>query len=225
MTGLRKGLLVTLSFGATGARGKPEDPQVIALPDPVRSSACSVEQALEGRRSVRAYAPEPLPLSAIGQLAWAAQGVTEAATRFHAAPSAGATFPLKVDLLVYGAAELDDGIYRYLPGEHALTRRLAGDSRRAVYEAAFQQAAVLGVPVLMLVSAVMARTAAHYGSRAERYVHMEAGHATQNVALQAVALGVGSVVIGTFDDAALTAAMHLSEGEQPLCLVPLGRLP
>ena len=225
MTGLRKALLVMLSFGATDARGQPEGTQVIALPEPVRTSDCSVEQALQGRRSVRAYAPDPLPLATIAQLAWAAQGMTEAATRFHAAPSAGATFPLKVDLLVHGVAELDDGVYRYLPGEHALTRRLVGDSRQAVYEAAFQQAAVLGAPVVMLVSAVMARTAAHYGSRAERYVHMEAGHATQNVALQGVALRVGSVVIGTFDDAALAAAMHLSAGEQPLYLVPLGRVP
>lgn len=225
MTGLRTGLLLMLSFGESGARRQPDTAQVIALPEPVRTSDFSIEQALQGRRSVRAYATDPLPLAAIGQLAWAAQGATEAATGFRAAPSAGATLPLKIDLLVHGVAGLDDGVYRYLPGEHALTRRLAGDSRQAVYEAAFQQAAILGAPVVMLVSALVARTAAHYGPRAERYVHMEAGHATQNVALQGVALGVGSVVIGTFDDAALAAAMHLSEGEQPLYLVPLGRLP
>jgi len=198
---------------------------VIPLPEPARTGYVSVEQALEGRRSVRSFAREALPLAVIGQLAWAAQGVTYSAAGFRAAPSAGATFPLEIDLLIHGTPGLDDGVYRYGPRDHALKQRLAGDRRQGVHEAVFQQTSVLAAPVVMVVSAVMTRTAARYGPRTERYVHMEAGHAAQNVALQGVALEVGSVLIGAFDDAALAAVLHLHEAERPLYVVPLGRLP
>ena len=225
MTRLPMGLFVMLSLGATGAGGHSEGAQVIPLPEPARTGDVSIEQALEGRRSVRSYAREALPLAVIGQLAWAAQGVTDSATGFRAAPSAGATFPLEIDLLIHGTPGLDDGVYRYIPRDHALRQRLTGDRRQGVHEAALQQAAVLAAPVVMVISAVMTRTEARYGPRAERYVHMEAGHAAQNVSLQGVALEVGSVVIGAFDDAALAAALQLDEAERPLYVVPLGRLP
>jgi len=54
-----------------------------------------------------------------------------------------------------------------------------------------------------------------------RYVHMEVGHAAQNVYLQGVALDLGTVAIGAFDDAGVKRVAHLSE--QPLYLLPIGR--
>jgi len=215
-------IVLLLSLGASGATATPD--AIIPLPSPERTGARSVEQALDQRRSVRDYRREPLSLDQIGQLAWAAQGVSDPGG-YRTAPSAGATYPLEVDLLIQGIDGLDDGVYRYLPSEHALQLRFGGDHREALAQAALGQAWVRDAPVVMVLSAVLARTEGRYGERAERYVAMEAGHAAQNVYLQGVALEVGTVVVGAFDDDGVASVLRLARGERPLYLLPLGQLP
>lgn len=215
-------IALLLSLGATGATGTPD--AVTPLPSPERTGALSVEQALDQRRSVRDFQRETLSLAQIGQLAWAAQGVSDPGG-YRTAPSAGATYPLEVDLLIQGIDGLADGVYRYLPSEHALQLRFGGDHREALAQAALGQAWVRDAPVVMALSAVLARTEARYGERAERYVFMEAGHAAQNVYLQGVALEVGTVAVGAFDDDGVARVLELARGERPLYLLPLGKLP
>ena len=216
---------LVLLIGATGASAAPDADAAIPLPSPERSGSLSIEQALDERRSVREYRPDPLDQAQIAQLAWAAQGVSDTRRGYRTAPSAGATFPLEVDLLIHDVDGIDDGVYRYLPGEHALRLRFGGDHREALARAALGQAWVSEAPVVMVLSAVLARTEGRYGERAERYVHMEAGHAAQNVYLQAVALEIGTVVVGAFDDDGVASVLQLERGEHPLYLLPLGRLP
>jgi SagB-type dehydrogenase family enzyme len=195
----------------------------IALPEPVRVGTVSLEETMARRRSLRAFASAPLSLETIGQLAWAAQGVTEAATGYRTAPSAGGTLPIEVDLLVHGVPELEDGVYRYLPPEHALRRRLDGDRREAVTEATLDQRFVREAPVVMVLSSVSARTVPRFGAFTERLIDMEVGHVAQNVSLQAVALGLGTVVVAAIREAELAVALQLAEGERPIYLMPLGR--
>ena len=54
------------------------------------------------------------------------------------------------------------------------------------------------------------------------YVHMEVGHAAQNLLLEAVALGLGGVPVGAFEDDALQNALGLPADQRPLYLVPVG---
>ena len=197
---------------------------LVALPGAAQSGGMSVEQALRERRSVRSYGRDPLSMREIAQLLWAAQGVSEPRQGFRTAPSAGATFPLEVDLLVTGIPELPDGVYRYRPREHSLELRVPGDRRRTLEAAALGQSSIGNAPVVMVISGVTPRTARRYGARAERYVHMEAGHAAQNVYLQGTALGIGTVVIGAFRDDGVAAALSLERSEEPLYIMPLGRL-
>jgi SagB-type dehydrogenase family enzyme len=193
------------------------------LPEPTRAGTVSIEETMAQRRSVRAFAPDPIPLAAIGQLAWAAQGVSDVATGYRTAPSAGGTLPIEVDLLIQGLPELDDGVYRYLPDEHALRLRLSGDRRDAVTRATLQQEFVRQAPVVMLLSAVPERTEARFGALAGRLIEMEVGHVAQNVSLQAVALGLGSVVVAAIREAEVAAVVELVDGERPIYLMPLGR--
>lgn len=196
----------------------------IDLPEPRRTGAVSVEQALQWRRSIRRYAPDPLTLQEISQLVWAAQGVTAPARGFRTTPSAGATFPLEIDLLVTGVEGLEDGVYRYRVRDHALERRISEDLRRDLHAAAHRQSVILDAPALMVISGVESRTARRYGRRAERYMFMEAGHAAQNVYLQGTALGIGTVVVGAFRDERVADVLRLAPDEQPLYLMPLGRM-
>jgi SagB-type dehydrogenase family enzyme len=216
-------MILLVSFQAPAGERYPGPAPVIDLPEPQRTGSMSVEQALALRRSVRSYAPDPLTLEEIAQLLWAAQGVTALARGFRTTPSAGATFPLEVDLLVTGVDGLADGVYRYRVRDHALERRIVGDRRRELYEAALRQSSVRDAPVVMVISAVVSRTARRYGQRAERYVHMEAGHAAQNVYLQGASLHIGTVVIGAFRDGRVADVLRLPAQEQPLYLMPLGK--
>ena len=198
-------------------------PALIELPEPAQTGAVSLEETLARRRSLRAFAPDPIPLQSIGQLAWSAQGVTEAATGYRTAPSAGGTLPVEVDLLLHGVPGLEDAVYRYHPAEHALRRRLAGDRRVAVTETTLNQEFVRDAPVVVALSAVAARITPRFGALSDRLIDMEVGHVAQNVSLQAVALGLGTVVVVAFREADLVAALELAEGERPIYLMPVGR--
>ncbi len=188
----------------------------LALPSPARSGRMSLEEALARRRSVREFSNKPLSNQQLSQLLWAAQGITHP-EGLRTAPSAGALYPL--ELYILSAA----GFYRYDPQRHELQRRSERDLRPALYRAALEQESVRDAPAVFVITAVYARTARKYGSvRSPRYVHMEAGHAAQNLLLQAVALGLGAVPIGAFNDAGVQQLLGLAAEEQPLYLIPTG---
>jgi SagB-type dehydrogenase family enzyme len=75
--------------------------------------------------------------------------------------------------------------------------------------------------VSIVIAAVYSRVTLKYSNRGEQYVHMEAGHAAQNICLQAVALGAGTVVIGAFDDNAVQRVMKMEKDEEPLYIMPV----
>ena len=194
-----------------------ESALVVKLPTPRQTSAISVEEAIERRRSVRDFSNAPLSDSEHGQLLWAAQGITHRMRGLRAAPSAGALYPLELYLTTRA------GVLHYEPRAHALRRTSSTDVRDLLFHAALRQEAVRDAPSVVVVAAVYERTARKYGERAGRYVHMEAGHAAQNLLLQAVALGLVAVPIGAFDDEAVARALAVPSTHQPLYLIPVGR--
>lgn len=189
--------------------------QTIALPAPRTQGTLTLEEALVRRRSVREYTNVPLTFIEIGQLLWAAQGVTSSAGQ-RTAPSAGGLYPLEI----YVATR--DGVYHYEPASHSMTAQIVGDKRQSVYNASLQQSAVRDAPAVFVIAAVYARTSGKYGDRTERYVHLEAGHAAQNLALEAVALNLGSVTIGAFEDDQVQQVMALPSDYKPLYVIPVG---
>jgi SagB-type dehydrogenase family enzyme len=76
---------------------------------------------------------------------------------------------------------------------------------------------------VLVLAAVLERTTVKYGARGERYVHIEAGHAAQNVLLQAAALELGAVMVGAFDDERVRGRLGLDGAQRPLALLPVGR--
>jgi len=184
----------------------------IALPAPVTAGQVSVEEAIAKRRSVRQFAPQDLTLAQVGQLAWAAQGITEPNRGLRAAPSAGATYPIELYLAKR------DGLFRYLPQGHKLVKLSAEDRRADLCG----QPSVQQAPLSVVIAAAYERTRARYGDRAERYVVLEAGHVAQNLHLQAVALGLGSVPVGAFDDQTVAKVVDLPADQTPLYIIPIG---
>ena len=177
----------------------------------------SLEETLVRRRSVREFTRDGVTPADVGQLCWAAQGVT-APSGLRTAPSAGARYPLEL------YAVTADGVLHYGPGSHGTTVHRSGDLRDGLRQAALGQEAVGDAPVVFVLAAVYQRTAARYGEdRARRYAQLEAGAAAQNLLLQAVALGFGAVPIGAFDDRLVQAVLGLPADQEPLYLIPVGR--
>ncbi|MDZ7269520.1 MAG: SagB/ThcOx family dehydrogenase [candidate division KSB1 bacterium] len=191
--------------------------ELVKLPPPQQRGQVSLEQALAARRSLRTFGAAPLAWQETGQLLWAAQGVTEPREGLRTAPSAGALYPLEI--YVATAA----GVFHYQPRAHQVQRVLARDCRTELSRAAWEQECVRDAPAVFILTAFAERTARKYGERSRRYVAFEAGHAAQNLLLQATALGLGAVPVGAFSDARLASVLPLAAGEQPLYLIPVGR--
>jgi len=188
---------------------------LITLPEPNKSGSMPLEQAIAIRRSHRHFLPKPLTLEQIGQLAWAAHG-QDAGSRYRTTPSAGATYPLELFVIN------DKGMFRYLPDKHSLEKLTDRDLRAPLTSAAWEQEFIRAAPLTLVFAAQFNRTTGRYGKRGIRYVYMEAGHAAQNVHLQAEALGLGSVAVGAFDDAAVSTVLSLPDNLEPLYMVIAG---
>ncbi|GMR03583.1 MAG: SagB/ThcOx family dehydrogenase [Gammaproteobacteria bacterium] len=200
----------------------PLFPRIVKLPAPRRQGRQPLEQVMAQRRSVREFSDAPLTLDEVSQLLWAAQGIT-ATGYLRTAPSAGALYPLEIHLAAGNVEGLNAGAYRYRPQGHVLKQAVAGDKRRELAAAALNQEWVEQGAAVFVFAAVFRRTTRKYGKRGIQYAHLETGHAAQNVFLQAVALGLATVVVGAFDDKQVQHVMHLTHEETPLCLMPVGK--
>ena len=195
----------------------------IKLPEPKYESNVSLEVSLKNRRSIREYSDKPLRLEDLSQLLWSAQGITNPWGE-RTAPSAGALYPLEVYVIAGNIADLADGIYHYDPKKHDLIMMSEEDVQPQLASAALGQSPVNNGAIDLVLTAAYERTTQKYGDRGLQYVHMEAGHAAQNVCLQATALGLGAVPIGAFSDDKVCTVLNLPKDEIPLYIIPVGKL-
>lgn len=187
------------------------------LPPPRTDGSMSLEAALAQRRTERRFQPHALTDAEIGQLLWAAQGVTHQGHK-RTAPSASGLNGLETYVVAA------DGLTRYLPDEHALEPLGDEDMRARLEVACGGQAFIANAPLVVIFSIVPGRLAGKHGDdRAVRYADFEAGHAGQNLLLQAVALDLGAVPVGSFDDRAVCRLLELPDGEKPRYVFAIGR--
>ena len=227
---MKRNLLLLLALliltGCAGPTATPTpgplDYEPVSLPEVRLTSDVSLEETLLHRRSIRDYTDEALSREEVSQLLWAAQGITEA-WGGRTAPSAGALYPLEVYLVVGDVEDLTLGVYQYRPDGHELVKVKDGDVRAELAEAALDQDSVQNGAIDIVIAAVYERTKVKYGERGIRYVHMEAGHAAQNVYLQATALDLGTVTIGAFYDDSVRDIVGMPGDVAPLYVIPVGK--
>jgi len=194
---------------------------MIKLPNPEYGGTVAVETALRYRRSVRDYSKKPLGLNDLSQLLWAAQGITNRQGD-RTAPSAGGFYPLELYVAVGEVDDLATGIYKYQPRGHRLREHATGDARARLAKHAWEQTWVKDAPAIVVITTVAERVTNEYGEGAVRYVYMEAGHAAQNIHLQAVALDLATVVVGALDELVVKRILSLEAKEIPQVLMPVG---
>ena len=188
---------------------------VIQLPEPASDGGMSVEAALAKRESVRHFTFVPLTLSQISQILWAAQGITRN-WGGRTAPSAGALYPLELYLALL------DGFFHYIPRNHQLMHLSDSNFIEDLVAVALGQQCIRESSAVVVIAAVYKRIEQKYGRRGERYVKVEAGHAAQNILLQAVSQGIGAVPVGAFYDEDVRKILSLPSDHEPLYLIPLG---
>ncbi|HSV95912.1 MAG TPA: SagB/ThcOx family dehydrogenase [Spirochaetota bacterium] len=193
----------------------------IKLPAPDLAGKMTLEQVIRARRSVRSYSDSVLSMAALSQVLWAAQGVSGGGG-LRTIPSAGGLYPLEIYCVAGAVDGLPAGVYRYATFGHELVRVVGGESRKSLTAAALGQKSVLNGAASIIIAAVFERSTGKYSRRGIQYATMEAGHAAQNICLQVVALGLGTVVIGAFQDDKVKYAVRMRENETPLYIMPIG---
>ena len=196
--------------------------EIVTLPEPSVTGSTSFEQLLAQRRSIRDYQTITLELAEIGQLLWAAQGITHL-QGLRTAPSAGALYPLELYVVTGPIQGLQQGVYHYDPRHHQLIKTGDGDLRDTLTRAALSQGWIRHASAVIVFAADYERTTEKYGKRGKRYVQIEVGHAAQNLFLQSEALGLATVVVGAFRDNELAGLLQLPADVRPLVLMPIGR--
>lgn len=202
-----------------GQRYKGGEMKTIKLPD-LKYEGIKVEEALRKRRSTRKFKDEMLTLMELSQLLWACDG-KNVKWGGRTAPSAGATYPMELYVISGEVEGLEKGLYHYNVPEHSLTLVKTGDLREEISKGALNQNFIAKAPAVIIISGILERTTKRYGKRGERYVYMEAGHCGQNLHIQAESLGLGTVMVGAFEDEVVAEILGIKEDIFYIC--PVGK--
>jgi len=203
---------------------------IYKLSSPRIEGKMSLEETFSKRRSHRSYTNQAISAEDLSQILWAAYGITKpldhprAMGGLRTAPSAGATYPLNIYVLVGNVKDIEPGVYKYVSDGHKIIQVNDKDIRTDLCAAALNQEMIKDAPVSLFYSATYSRSTKIYGTRgSERYVCIDLGHSAENVYLQAEALHLGTCAIGAFADDEVKKVMQLPEEETPLYIMPIGQ--
>ena len=218
LLGISISLALTLlqAFLASKVAHGDDGPPQVTLPAPQTDGSFSLEKALATRRSQRQWSDVPLTTDQVGQLCWAAQGITDPPSGKRTCPSARGTYPLTLYALTA------DGVFRYVPASHALQRVTAEDKRVALGDACMGQQQVKTAALAFVIAADMGLAREKLGMESSRLVYLECGHCAQNVLLQAVALGLGAVPVGAGRDIDIREALQLPDNLTAAYVIAIG---
>ena len=204
--------------------GNKEGEGVMKLSNPSFDGPISLEKAMKGRRTVRSFSSTRMIEPQFSQLLWAAQGITEDKGYKRSTPSAGALYPMDVYAVVGKDAVngVEKGVYHYNPTGHIVVCILTQDIRKDVARASLEQMWMAHAPLIIVITSEYSRITVKYGERGITYAIMEAGHISQNIFLQGVALGLSAGIVGAFREEKIMKCMGIPPKHIPLIIMPIG---
>ena len=210
----------------TTSNGQRTVISTVNLPSPILEGNMSVEQAIQNRRSVRHYTNQSITLQDVSQLMWAAQGITDKANNLRSVPSAGQVYPLEVYIIVGngGVTGLGSGVYLYNPYNNTLEKTSGNDVRSDLSQAANGQVWVKNAPVDIVITGDYSKMVAKYKDETlcTRFVNLEAGHAGENIYLEAESRGLVTVALGSFKDDQVHTILGIPSNENTIYIMPVG---
>jgi len=192
----------------------PDKPRIF-LPPP-EGSTVTLNEALHKRKSVRRYAAKPVSREQLSYLLWAVAGVqrSEGSFHFRPAPSAGALYPIETYIIANNSEDMAKGLYHYAVRPHALEELRPGDLARDIVRATMGQRMHGEASVVFIWTAIVQRSRFRYHDRSYRYIHLDAGHIAQNLALAAVSQGLASCQVGAYFDDEVNALVGADGTEE-----------
>jgi SagB-type dehydrogenase family enzyme len=185
--------------------------------------------AISNRRSHRRFLGRPLSLSELSFLLWATQGITEILAPGFAqrtVPSAGCRHAFETYLLISQADDLEPGVYRFLPVEHALVFEGEVENLPArLVEATLGQTFIATAPVTFAWTAIPYRMEWRYDIAAHRVIAMDAGHLCQNLYLSCEAIGAGTCAIAAYHQELMDLLLKVDGNDEfTIYLAPVGKV-
>ncbi|MHA1490481.1 MAG: SagB/ThcOx family dehydrogenase [Promethearchaeota archaeon] len=189
----------------------------IQLTEPKLKGTKFIEECIFERKSIRKYDDKEIEIEKISQILWAGQGKKGIKRYTRTVPSAGATYPLELRVILK-----NKGLFRFDIERNTLEMEIEGKICEDLARASWKQLFICDSPFIIIICADFSRTTKRYGDRGIRYVFMEVGHCAQNIHLEAVALNLVSVPIGAFKDKKVKEILKLPENIAPLYIIPIG---
>jgi len=189
----------------------------LPAPENIKIRSFDLREAIEDRRSIRRYSQEPVTIEELSYILWVTQGVVQVTpgVTFRNVPSAGARHALETYLLINNVRDVPEGIYRFLAIEHKLVEinTQLGIADR-VTEGCLGQDFIRKSAVTFVWVADAYRMKWRYGERGYRYLHLDAGHACQNLYLGAGSIDCGVCAIAAFSDDDMNDLLELDGVER-----------
>lgn len=186
-------------------------------PDSLSLGNMPLVEAIVNRRSTRQYEDTSLTLEELSFLLWCTQGVKRTkpgVATLRTVPSAGCRHPFETWLLINNVEGVKKGLYSFIASEHKLVEVTTNDGiAERVVAGCCGQGFVGTSAVTFIWAADVYRTKWRYGERSYRYIHLDAGHVSQNLYLSAESIGCGVCAIAAFDDDEINGVLGL-DGEK-----------
>jgi SagB-type dehydrogenase family enzyme len=182
-----------------GIRLTAQEAVVVNLPAPQMTGGRPLMDCLKARQSMREFGPEKISPQILSNLLWAANGINRPDSGKRTAPSAVNW----QDIDIYVAAA--DGLFLYLPKEHALKKILGEDVRAAMGTQDF----VKDVPLNLIFVSDYAKLPRGTDEDRRFYSGTHTGFISQNVYLFCASEGLATVVRGLIDREAMAKVMQL----------------
>ncbi|MEW6412562.1 MAG: SagB/ThcOx family dehydrogenase [Candidatus Zixiibacteriota bacterium] len=193
--------------------------------EPLAGTGVTLEKALDERKSTRSFAEKHVSLDLVARVLLAADGITHSSRGYQmrTAPSGGALYPIDIYIAAADVESLEDGLYHFHVADSSLDLVKEGDFSSQLHKASNGQAAVGFSPLTVILAARWDRSTVKYSDRGYRYCYIEAGCISQNISLQCAALGLGTVVVGAFNDDRLNEFLGVDpKQEAAILMMPIG---
>ncbi|UCC79779.1 MAG: SagB/ThcOx family dehydrogenase [Candidatus Zixiibacteriota bacterium] len=186
----------------------------------------SLESAIRNRRTIREITGKNIPAEYLELLVWSAFGMTlkDRGDKYRTAPSAGATYPIEIQVFVERVDGYQDGIYIYDTGSESLKMYKPGIFLPEVQKMSWDQEFVSLSNAVFITVYNPRKIERDYGNKSRDYALLECGHIAQNILLTATALNLGSVPVGAFSQRRLTGLLELNQGRTPLYMICVGTI-
>lgn len=192
----------------------------IILPAPRLNPDFPLMEALQKRRTIRKWKPEPLSMQEISDILWCACGETKPATKRsknrRTVPSACNSQLIRV------YAALESGVYKYYEPEHKLIHIADEDIRSRLGTQKMMKSAPFGLIYVADFATKTGIIKSDYGQK--MFVGgTESGLMAQNVYLYCAAAHLNTVLIALTDRDYLKAALKLDEKSEVIYTQVVGR--